>query len=488
MTQHCIWIIPLLLLAACRASAEDLSPNGPRAKEGGIAFSSSDRDLAAIFDWAKATALRYVGKDTDPVGPWYEAALPGREAFCIRDVAHQCLGAEILGLGRHNRNMLRRFVDGIAESRDYCSYWEIDRLNRPAPVDYESDEDFWYPLNANFDLIDACYRLYQWSGDAAYLNGTEFDRFYRLTLNEYIGRWHLQPNRIADRPGLMNLKPAATRFRQTRGLPSYDELQGDLAIGSDLVGMVYNALRTYANILAARKQTREAERYRARAAEYKRLLDSAWWDDRSQSYYAFRTVKQEYRHGGVAGSEFLLWCGAIDDPIRIEKALRGIRNTQVEVLSYLPMLYYRYGFGEEGREFLAKLAADPRRDYPEAPFAAIEAIVRGLMGIEPAAGSGVILTCPRLCAKVAWAEARDVPTFAGPITVRHSSATRTTFTNGAGRAIKWRAEFQGAFDRIIVDGKTTPAKHRSDSLGHPMSYVDIGVARGAHATAEALPR
>ena len=73
-----------------------------------------------------------MGKDSDPVGPWYEAALPGREAFCIRDVSHQCIGAEILGQGKQNLNMLRKFVENISEAKDFCSYWEINRHNLPA--------------------------------------------------------------------------------------------------------------------------------------------------------------------------------------------------------------------------------------------------------------------------------------------------------------------------------------------------------------------
>lgn len=60
----------------------------------------------------------------------YEAALPGREAFCIRDVSHQCLGAEILGQGKQNLNMLRKFVGnmfpGIYDSL------KIDGVTTPA--------------------------------------------------------------------------------------------------------------------------------------------------------------------------------------------------------------------------------------------------------------------------------------------------------------------------------------------------------------------
>lgn len=48
--------------------------------------------LNQVLEWAKEQALAYAFED-DPVGLWYEAALPGREAFCMRDVSHQSMGA-----------------------------------------------------------------------------------------------------------------------------------------------------------------------------------------------------------------------------------------------------------------------------------------------------------------------------------------------------------------------------------------------------------
>ncbi|MEN8226481.1 MAG: hypothetical protein ABFS05_14090 [Bacteroidota bacterium] len=53
-----------------------------------VNFTCSDSTLQHAFEWAKATALSYVREDTI-VGLWYEAALPGRDAFCMRDVSHQ---------------------------------------------------------------------------------------------------------------------------------------------------------------------------------------------------------------------------------------------------------------------------------------------------------------------------------------------------------------------------------------------------------------
>ena len=74
-----------------------------------LMLTSSNAALVAGFDWAKAQALAYVYRG-DPVGDWYEAALPGREAFCMRDVAHQSTGAQLLGLADCNYNMLYRFA------------------------------------------------------------------------------------------------------------------------------------------------------------------------------------------------------------------------------------------------------------------------------------------------------------------------------------------------------------------------------------------
>jgi hypothetical protein len=62
--------------------------------QGGIQFISSDTALQTAFGRAKEMALHYKGKPGDPVGPWYESALPPRYAFCMRDVSHQSIGGE----------------------------------------------------------------------------------------------------------------------------------------------------------------------------------------------------------------------------------------------------------------------------------------------------------------------------------------------------------------------------------------------------------
>ena len=54
-----------------------------------LQFELSDPKLVQAFQWAKSQALVYAHDHSDPVGPWYEAALPGRDSFCMPDVSHQ---------------------------------------------------------------------------------------------------------------------------------------------------------------------------------------------------------------------------------------------------------------------------------------------------------------------------------------------------------------------------------------------------------------
>ena len=147
---------------------------------GRIVLKTSDTDLGEAFEWAKKQALAY-SFTGDPVGDWYEAALPVREAFCMRDVSHQSIGAHALGPFQHTNNMLRKFAENIPESKDWCSYWEINREGLPAPVDYYNDVQFWYNLPANFDVLNCCYRMYLWTGDRTYIDDHTFLNFYRRT-------------------------------------------------------------------------------------------------------------------------------------------------------------------------------------------------------------------------------------------------------------------------------------------------------------------
>jgi len=85
---------------------------------GAVRLESSEAALNVGVQRAKQRALScvYTG---DPVGEWY-ATRPdgGSNVFGMRNVAHQTVGASVLGLHRHTANMLRCFGRSVSRSRD----------------------------------------------------------------------------------------------------------------------------------------------------------------------------------------------------------------------------------------------------------------------------------------------------------------------------------------------------------------------------------
>ena len=58
--------------------------------------------------------------------PCYEAALPGRGSFCLRDWEHMALGAHFLGLDLENITMMKAFAKTATPEFDYVPAWHID--------------------------------------------------------------------------------------------------------------------------------------------------------------------------------------------------------------------------------------------------------------------------------------------------------------------------------------------------------------------------
>ncbi len=232
-----------------RLAAQDAHEGEPQ--EGAIEFASSDAKLVEGFRWAKPQALAYARTD-GTIGPWYEASLPGRDAFCMRDVSHQSTGAQFLGLGPRTLNMLRRFAANISASKKWCSWWEITKNNQPAPVDYNNDHDFWYDLPANFDVLDACYRQWLWTRDSGYLDEV-FLNYYRHTVTDYVQAWD------HDHDGLLE----HLRSYGHMGIATYDEdLADEILVGSDLIAAQYAAFRDYATIERAKNELKVCCRVR----------------------------------------------------------------------------------------------------------------------------------------------------------------------------------------------------------------------------------
>jgi hypothetical protein len=459
------WLCLVALLSGTTAYATE---------PGQVTFESSDKTLTDGFAWAKKQALSYVHRG-DAVGDWYDASLPKRDAFCMRDVSHQTLGAQILGLADVTRNLLEKFARNIKASRQWCSFWEITKDNKPAPVDYKNDQDFWYNLPANFDVLHACYRQYLWTGDRAYLSEATFLNFYRRTTHDYVAAWDVDGDGIPD--GL----PSYGR----RGIPSYNEqMAGHPRQAADLLATEYSALAAAAQIQRLMQHTTEVEQLTKVAEHVRSVYNRQWWNAGQTRFYTAKLQDGTFSDDRVAEADiFPVYLEQLpEDGERLRAQLRLVSTDSenpklnVETFSYFPEVLYRWGLDEAAYRSVVKLVNPslPRREYPEVSFAAVGAFAAGLMGIQPDAARHVVATQSHLTRDTSWAALSHVPVFDGDISVRHLGLTETRFTNGGHQLIHWEARFSGSYTRLLINDRATAARRKPG-----ISYSLVDVAPGA---------
>ena len=466
-------IIPVLLcvLSACSEPPVAVSPDA-------ISIESSIDQLSDRFEWAKEQALAYAHEEGDSVGLWYEAALPNREAFCMRDVSHQALGAHFLGLDEHTRNMLFRFARNISEGKDWCSFWEINRMDEPAPVDYRDDKAFWYNLPANFDVLDASYRMYLWTGDLAYVEHPVFLEFYERTVSDYVAAWDLDAEVIVDRQRYMNRETFNLEdpYEYARGIPSYHEgNQGSTQLGIDLLAFQVAAYRSYAAILEHKGQPARAKDYLSRAVRVSNLINEVFWNEETEQYADLLQTDGELAMGGGMLT-YALYNDAIFMPDRANKTALTLMQREpsnIEIRSHYPEVLFKYGMFGEALDILMQLSADgtPRREYPEVSFAVIGAITTGLMGLTPIdKGIGTLSRIPNEADHVSLRQFQHRGIVAN---LTHEGQSSSTLSVESGGKLYWRAMFNGDHPELAIDGKRLSAVRTTDQLGNPISYIEI---------------
>lgn len=439
-----------------------------------LSFQTDDQQIQKGFNWVKDQALAY-GFRGDPVGDWYEAALPGRAAFCMRDVSHQANGAHLLGLATFNRNMLHRFAQNISAQREWCTFWEIYKHNLPCPVDYRDDSYFWYNFPANFDVLDCCLRQYLWTADRQYLEDPDFRFFYAKSVNEYLQHWD------KDRDGLMEHYPAYG----FRGIATYNEEVKDPLVGGDQVAAQYAGFQAFAAMLELEGRWREALAYREKAAGLKRLYNEQWWDAQAGRFHGFllqnRTFSRD-EHG--LANLLALYFNLVEGDERIQKTLDEVIAFEpllnVETRSYIPEVLFRYGRNQEATAVLRSLF-DPdlaRREYPELTFALIGALATGLFGLAVDACERLVCTLPHLTRETGWVEMEQIPIFETQISLRHQGCATTTLTAAERRPFFWKAAFPGHFDRLVVDGRQWTAQQAAMHSGQSETFVLLRVESG----------
>ena len=453
-------------------------------------FTSSDKEIEGAFEWAKGMAMSYKGEENDHVGPWYEAALPSRFAFCMRDASHQCIGAEILGWSEQNLNIFSLFAKNISVSKDWCSYWEINKWNKPAPEDYRNDKEFWYNLPANFDLLYATWRLYQWTGNKSYIEEPNFIYFQEKTVDDYIDKWVLSADSLFFRPSHVNVPIPYNEkdyFHSCRGLPSYTEGIPGMKMGADLVAALYRGLITYSDILKTKGQTGKADIYARKAEQYRNSLETEWWSNENSQYYSYYCDDGKFRNDEPG--TYLLWFDALNDIKRKNLTVEQIitSKSNVENMSYWPYLLYTNGNWIEARNFILRLSdsTTARREYPEVSFGVLEGVVKGAMGIDPDAEEYSISTLSRIIGGNS-ATILDLPILQTFVDLSHRSDHQSEMTNKGKKSFIWKAKFSGIYASITVDKSSAPVNKEFDSQGKPITFVMVPMDPGKHASVEAF--
>jgi hypothetical protein len=460
-----------------------------------LTFRSSESSLNESFLWAKEQALAYVRPATGGIGPWYESALSGRDAFCIRDVSHQVQGAAALGLFEANWNMLNRLADSVSASRDWAGYWEIDETGKASAADYANDKDFWFNLPGNFDLLDAIERMWRWTGDSSYQDDQRMQTFFRETLTDYVAVWHLRPEMLSKRERIAIRHQATGKFVNSRGIPSYTEGAKDFIFGADLLAAEYRAFRSYRDI-ALSPEDRELAGKLAR--ESRRIQDAveeiAW----SPTQRHFLGVFGRDLRGSGSGDTFVLYFGAVKDPVHLRGALDYIsdpnywKQINIEEESYVPLVLFRYGRTAAAYRVLMDLTAKskPRREYPEVSFSAISALINGVMGIEAGRLGDAfdIQTLPQPLHENDDNSVGSLRIRQNVVDITHFGNGETRIVNKSGPVLRWRARFEVSTKQLVVNGRLTSAHETSLLDGRHVSWVTVMVPSGTDATVKSETR
>lgn len=481
-----IWVLLLFLAAGGAAHAQSAAPVSD------LQFVSSDAKLTQAFAWAKSQALAYAHRSGDPVGAWYEAALPGRDAFCMRDVSHQTTGAAALGLYQANYNMLGRFAAAVSRKRDWEGYWEIGKDGLPSPADYLNDDNFWYNLPANFDLLDASVRMWRWTGDPAFLTDHRFQRFFLRTSADYVKAWQLDPADILSRPRIMNSRLQQGKFVRSRGIPSYTEGSDNFDVGTDLLAAEYRAFEDLSFLASMRKQLDLSRKYAALANRLLDLIETKAWSEEGRHFAG--TLARDGRAQGGDGDAMILYFGAVRDPQHLRAALSRISNPEfrehigIEEESYLPQTLYRYGQSDAAYDTILDLTNPDkkRREYPEVSYAVIAAIVTGTMGVdvsyEVPSRQFVVHSLARLAGTSDDAKISHLRIQKNMVDVEHEGTSKSSMTNLSGPPLWWRAEFRGRTPSLVVAGHRKTADVSRDANGIFTSSVLVDVPTGARVT------
>jgi hypothetical protein len=420
-----------------------------------LTFHSSSAELETGFAWAAARSLEWVRTDPAELASYW-AGLTDRPMFYSRDVAHQLLGAHLMGLDRENLTMMRHFAASATPARRHYPLWAFLFDGTPAEIDYHGDDDFVRETPAPYELVEKALEQYRWTGDARWVNDPDLARFRTDVVRRFAAEHDVLGIGLAGEAGTGDI---------FRGSATYNE-RGQATpplLGADGVTSQWAALEAVATILpeavaaGAAAEDGLVGEARAEADRIRAVFEGEWWSPAEQRYASGRTAE----HYDTGFSWEPTWFPAVKAIMApgeradahlafLAEQVRATPPSNIEAVTYLPEAFLAYHHDAEARHWIDYLLAS-RADYPEVPFTAVAHLTVGLSGLRPI-GPSQVETDSHLAAGE-WTEADGIPIGAHRLAVRQEGRERTTLTVRSGAAaVEWRARFGGA----VVTARVEP--------------------------------
>jgi hypothetical protein len=481
--------LPLLFAAAAAAAAASASASAPPARSG-VDFASDSPALNAAWAFAVPMAMSYLQTGLQPgFIASYWAGLLDRPAFYARDMAHQALGAHVLGLDAENLSMLRVFAaSATAGAREHFPLWSFDFKGAIYPLDYHSDDNYVRETPTPFDLLCASARLHAWTGDNAYRDDPALWAAHTaFAVGDFIPLHDPLNESIAGQAN-----PSGNIFY---GAASYVENGEGLIVAADTLAKQAAALGAYARFQEQRGNTTGAASTRAAAAALVARFNSAEWYSEGRGYG--RGITRNGMQFGYLetqsvfpGTSYILEPGARTDA-HIAMVVAAASASGTELRTYVPELLFLYGQASEAAEYIAQLLADPRNTYPEVSFTLVADLTVHMLGLEPVPGGGsaggdnLLLTTLGLSmpANATTATARHVPVAGRAVAVTQSvgaaaGSAATVLLLESGPALSWEARFRGSAPQLRVNGTLTAATAGVSRAGLPFTSVLVQLTAG----------
>jgi hypothetical protein len=385
-----------------------------------IRVESSMRDLAESFGWAAARALEWVQTGNDPDHlPSYWAGLTDRPMFYSRDLAHQMLGAHLLGLDAENLAMLRHFAASATRARNWYPLWSFTFDGAPAAIDYRSDDDFVREVPAPFELVEKAVEQYRWTGDERFLSDSEIAGFLHTTTTLFVEAHDVLGTGVAGAAGTGDIFAGTATYNEV-ARPPY------LRVAADGMASQWAAHRAIGTLGGGPIEPERVRWNQERAERLGDMFAADWWLPEARHYAA----------GFTADGPFADW--RADSHLAFLSTAVGSRPpANIEAVTYLPEAFLRYGWDADALRWIRHLA-DSRADYPEVPFTHVAHVAVGLTGLAPGPAPNTVDTRSHLPAGE-WLAVDAVPIGNSTVGVRHDGRESTELWVTAGAGVTWTA-------------------------------------------------